>query len=99
MGFDLRHVMGNVVNLVQAVIRHLTGQGLFEAASNKTDQYLTVGKRVISRPAQSRQIVLTFRTGERCANQLPVRQVKTILMNRFLKAFDIVAAYLVAEPA
>ena len=99
MGFDFRHVVGDVVNLIYVMIVYFAGQCLFETASNMTGQYLTVYKSVIGRRLHGRQIICTFRAGQRCANKLPVRQVNVITADRFLKTFDVVTAYLVAEPA
>ena len=99
MGLDLCHVVGDIVNLVKLVIFCFTGQCLFETVSDMARQDLTVCKSIVGRPFHGRQIISALRTGERCANQLPVRQVKTISANLFLKAFDVVTAYLVAESA
>ena len=47
VGFDLRHVMGDIINLKDMMIGNPAGQNLLETAADMKCQHLTVGKCII----------------------------------------------------
>ncbi len=96
---DLRHVVGDVVNLVDAVVVHLAGQGVLEALADEMGQQLAVTEGEVSRALHRRQVVLPLWAAQRGANQLAVGQLDVVLVHDALEAGHVVSAHLVAEAA
>ena len=72
MGFDLAHIMSDIVYLVQMPIGNLACQDLLEGCASVVRQYLSVGEGVVGCTAHGSQIVLPFGRIERGAYQLTV---------------------------
>jgi hypothetical protein len=98
MGFDLGHVVGDVVDLVEVKIGHLAGQHLLEAAADVKGQHLPVGKGVVGRRLHGGQVILPLGAAQGGADQLAVGQGQPVTAHRFLVELDIVGAHLVPQP-
>jgi len=72
MLFDLGHVVGDVINLVNVIVAYFSRQSLFEAPPNVMSQHLAVGERVIGRRFHGRQVFLPVPAAQGGANQLSI---------------------------
>ncbi len=96
---DLGHVVGDVVDLVDAGILHLTAQDVVEAAADEMGQQLAIAEGKVGRALHGRQVVLPLRAAEGSADQFAVGQDDVVLVDDLLKAGHVVGADLMAKAA
>src|SRR5688500_6331992 len=96
---ELSHVMSNVVDLVQMPAARFGSECLLKCAARGVSQQLSVRKGEVCRGAHRSHICLAFGGVHRRADELPVRQVDAVFVDRVLEGLDIVSADLVSEPA
>ena len=97
--FNLCHVVGDVINLVEVVRPHLARQHFLKGAPDVVCQRLAVGKGKVRRAGHRAEILLSFLGLKGRAYQFAVGKLDAIVVHRLLKARDIVLADLVAKAA
>jgi hypothetical protein len=93
---QLRHVVGDVIDLVEVVVANPSSQHFLEAPSYKAGEDLPVGKSEIGGRRHGTEVSLAFGRVEWSANKFAVGQFDAVLPHDLLKLADKVFAHMVS---
>ncbi len=97
VGFQLGHVVRDIVNLEEMMVFQFPGQHLFERTSDMVGQHLAVGKCIIGGGLHGGVVVSAFRAAQWRTDQLAIGQIDAVFAHGFLEEIDIVGADLMPE--